>query len=382
VRLRLSPFATPLFILPLLGCQTIIGAEFDSAQLAPSKPSCQPARPPVRPAHLPSATDSVDFTVVIDQLDFGDMAPDAGKSRPVGYDQDGVCTGEDGPLSCTPYSWLDSMPEDGPGGRDDAVAELLKQQKSLFGISLIGSDEENEGTVAGLGAPTGILRVRDFSGLASDDHVTVELFQAAAYSLAEPPVGPDAVPKRPSFDASDHWPVVRASLEADGASPLESTQRDDDAFVIDNTLVAHFDMLQLPMHNVYVEAMQVAFTASLHYSAASGWTVRDGTLAGKIRTDFLLGFVPLATRSAVNVSLCTDDALNYKLAKTLLCQTADLPAEKGNRKSPCAFASVGVNFQSSPASLGPVVDVLPQPSPCPPLTDPANDHCSLDPSDQ
>ena len=86
MRPRLFPFVTPLSILPLLGFQTIIGAEFDSATLAPSKTSCQPARPPVRPAHLPSAADSVDFTVVIDQLDFGDMTPESGKSRPVGYD--------------------------------------------------------------------------------------------------------------------------------------------------------------------------------------------------------------------------------------------------------------------------------------------------------
>jgi hypothetical protein len=87
--------------------------------------------------------------------------------------------------------------------------------------------------------------------------------------------------------------------------------------------------------------------------------------------------VPLATRSAVNVSLCTDDALNYKLAKTILCETADLPAKEGDPRSPCAFASLGVNFQSSPASLGPVVDVAPFASPCPPETDPANDHCSI-----
>jgi hypothetical protein len=129
------------------------------------------------------------------------------------------------------------------------------------------------------------------------------------------------------------------------------------------------------MHDIYVEVLKVTFAGHLHYSPDSGWTVRDGTLAGKIRTDFLLGFVPLATRSAVNVSLCTDDALNYEMTKKILCQSADLPETEGDPRSPCAFASLGMNFESSPASLGAIVDVAPLESPCPPETDPAGDHC-------
>ena len=143
MRLHLSIFAASLCVPPLLGCQTIIGADFESAKLAPSQSACELATPPVRPAHFSSAADAVDFTVVIDRLDFGDTTPDAGKSRPVGYDMDGLCSEMDGPLACKPYSWLDTNAEDGPGGRDDAVGHLLKEQKSLFGISLIGSEEES-----------------------------------------------------------------------------------------------------------------------------------------------------------------------------------------------------------------------------------------------
>jgi hypothetical protein len=373
VRLRVSNLAAALGFLPAIGCQTIIGADFDSAKLAPSKPACELATPPVRPDDLPRATDSVDFTVVIDQLEFGDEAPDAGPVRPVGYDLDGLCTGEDGPPSCKPYPWLHSDHRDGPDGRDDAIGDLFIAQKRVFGLSLIGTTEENEGINAGRAAPPGVLRVRGFSGLASDDHVTVELFQAASFDFADPPLPPGAVPRRPVFDPSDHWPIVRSTLQSE--SPVESNQRDEDAFVLDNTLVAHFDALLLPMHDIYVEVLKVTFAGHLHYSPDSGWTVRDGTLAGKIRTDFLLGFVPLATRSAVNVSLCTDDALNYEMTKKILCQSADLPETEGDPRSPCAFASLGMNFESSPASLGAIVDVAPLESPCPPETDPAGDHC-------
>ena len=137
--LRVSNLAAALGFLPAIGCQTIIGAEFDSAKLAPSKPACELATPPVRPDDLPRATDSVDFTVVIDQLEFGDEAPDAGPVRPVGYDLDGLCTGEDGPPSCKPYPWLHSDHRDGPDGRDDAIGDLFIAQKRVFGLSLIGT---------------------------------------------------------------------------------------------------------------------------------------------------------------------------------------------------------------------------------------------------
>lgn len=377
----LSVFCFAFGLLPIAGCQTIIGADFDSAELAPvskaGPPTCKLAKALVRPDDLPKASDSVDFTVVLNQLDFGDNPSDSG-GAPVGYDLDGLCTREGGPPSCEPYPWFKPDLADGPEGRDDSVGGLFAAQKRILGQSLIGTTEENENIAAGLIAPTGVLRVRGFSGLASDDHVTVELFQAAALSAADPPGEAGAAPRRPAFDATDHWPVVRDTLEAGGALPLESTQRDDDAFVMGSTLVAHFDTVRLPMRGVYIQAVDIVLTGRPHIDPIDGWTIQDGTIAGKVHSDALLAFIPLATRAVVNVSLCTNDDLNYKLAKSLLCQAADLPEKDGDPKTPCTYASIGLNFQSSPASLGGVVDPAPLENPCPPETDPAMDHCSIE----
>jgi hypothetical protein len=373
--------------LALFGCQSIIGADFASARERVADAgvrrepdaavACVLHEPPVHPLDLPPATDSVDFTVVIDQLDFGDEdLSEAGAPPAVGYDLDGVCTEHEDMPSCTAYPWIHSTVLDGPGGRDDAVGNLFKAQKRVFGGALISTEEENEGVVAGLAAPPGILRIRGFSGLASDDHVVVELFQAGAFDLNRRSGQLGDAGVRPAFDASDHWPLVRDTLLNPDGMPLESSQRDDHAFVMDSMLVAHFDRLQLPMHNIYVDTSKAVITGHLAYSAVSGWTVRDGTMAARIRTDFLLGFVPLATQSAVGISLCTNDALNYQAAKTALCSAADLPAVDGDPTSACTYASLGVGFQSSPASLGPIIDVPPPASRCPPETDPARDTCA------
>ncbi len=361
--------------LALVGCQTIIGADFGSAQ---GPTPCQSFEPPKRPANLSQASDTVDFTVVIDQLAFGDES-DAGSTGAVGFDLDGLCTVPGGTPSCKAFPWLSSTAVvDGPGGRDDAVGNLFLAQKKVFGGSLIGSAEENDGVASGTAAPAGILRVRGFSGLGSDDHVVVELFQAASFaSVRQPGKGGDGGHGRPSFDASDQWPLVRATLvDADSGAPLESTQRDDNAFVLDSTLVAHFDELRLPMHNIYVDVSKAMLSGHLGYNSSTGWTISNGTLGARIRSDFLLGFVPLATRSAVNVTLCTDDVANYQVVKKTLCEAADLPEIDGDPSSHCAFTSLGVGFQSSPASLGNVVDVPPTANPCPPETDPANDTCA------
>ncbi|HEX4335317.1 MAG TPA: hypothetical protein VH062_05350 [Polyangiaceae bacterium] len=361
--------------LALFGCQSIIGADFGSVQAAKV---CVPLHAPTRPADLPMATDTVDFTVVLDELAFGDDGPDAGASRSVGYDQDGVCTVPGGPPSCKAYPWLDAKPLlDGDDGRDDAVGGLFAAQKAVFGGALIGSDEENAGVMAGTSAPPGVLRVRGFSGLATDDHVVVELFQAAALDFGDSAELADGGMRRPALDATDHWPIVRATLtEDDAGTDVASSQRDDDAFVVDSTLVAHFDHLLLPMHNIYVEVSKAVLSGHLAYDASTGWVLRDGTLAARILTDFLLGFVPLATRSTVNVSLCTDDVANYQVVKKVLCGAADLPAKDDDPDSSCEFTSLGLGFQSSPASLGPVVDIVPPPSPCSPDTDPGRDTCA------
>ncbi len=367
-----------------LGCQTLIGADFGSARPLPEAAApavCRLEQAPTRPSNLPPATDSVEFTVVIDQLDLGDETLDGSAVAAVGYDLDGMCTTKSGPPSCRQFPWLDQEPAvDGPGGRDDGIGNLFKAQRSvLVGNALISSSEENAGLVSGATAPVGVLRIRDFSGLASDDRVRVELFQAAAYSAVPHPAGADAGAASPRFDESDHWPLVRDTLLDPDGGPPESSQRDDSAFVIGGQLVASFDKLRLPMHNFFVDVSKATLTGDFSFDRkTSQWTLQNGTLAARLETRSLLAFAPLATIAQTGVALCKDDALNYDKVKRFMCQSADLPAIDGDPTSDCTYTSLGMHFQTSPASLGPPVDVASIPDPCPPGNDPAQDHCDVE----
>ena len=382
---RIAPLAAVCASIAALGCQTLIGADFGSARPAPAaastSPVCKLEGVPKRPADLPMAADSVAFTAVIDQLDLGDETSDAGAVAAVGYDLDGLCTTASGPPSCRQYSWLDQAPAvDGPGGRDDGIGNLFKAQRTiLVGNALISSSEENAGLVSGATAPVGVLRIRDFSGLVSDDRVVVELFQAAAYDAVPRPSGGDAGGALPRFDESDHWPIVRDTLlDSDGGDP-ESAQRDESAFVIGGQLVANFDKLRLPMHNIFLDVSKATLTGDLSRDKKTGrWTLQNGTLAARLETRALLAFAPLATITQVGVALCKDDALNYDKVKRFMCQSADLPAIDGDPKSDCTYTSLGMHFQTSPASLGPIVEVSPLPDPCPPDQDPATDTCDVE----
>src|SRR6185295_18564867 len=107
-RARITAAATTV-VVATGACAQIIGAEFDSARLEPAKthdasldapvvreasPTCKPRVPPERPS-LPTATDEIEFTVVVSSVDFGDNAPDGGTPGylTTGYDLDGLCSG-------------------------------------------------------------------------------------------------------------------------------------------------------------------------------------------------------------------------------------------------------------------------------------------------
>jgi hypothetical protein len=327
------------------------------------------------------AAGSVEFTVVIDQLDLGDETADAGAVAAVGYDLDGLCTTKSGPSSCHQYAWLDQTPAvDGPGGRDDGIGNLFKAQRMiLVGNALISSSEENAALVSGATAPVGVLRISGYSGLGNDDRVTVEFFQAAAYDAAPHPAGGDGGAAVPRFDESDHWPLVSDTLLDPSAAAPESAQRDESAFVINGQLVANFDTLKLPMHNIFLDVSKATLTGDLDRDNQTGrWTLEHGTLVARLATNSLLAFAPLATITQVGVALCKDDALNYDKVKRFMCQSSDLPAIDGDPKSNCAYTSFGMNFQTSPASLGRVVNAAPVADPCPPDQDPAKDTCDVE----
>jgi hypothetical protein len=384
------------------GCAKIIGADFDAARLEPatshdasidrSTPAeantCDLLVAPERPPNLAPATDEIEFTVVVRTIDFGDSAPDGGTPGylTTGYDIDGLCTRPSGPAPCVPQPWIGGFHEDGPRGQDDAVASLMLNQLSTFGVNAVGSAATNEAVRIGRDAPIAVVRVRGFGGLGEDDHVEVDWFAVTA--LRGPSDGGvtagDAGAVAPRFDSSDEWPVLSTSLTdrtVTNPSAMVSTYRDPHAFLTKTTLVARFPRVQIPLSNVYFDVTGVTLTAAVR-RVGGNWMLQDVTLSGASTTNSLLGVVPAIGYVLFGISFCSDNQANYPKVKRFLCESADLPPSLGDPpSSTCTMTSLGAFMETAPASLGPVVAPPPVPTPCPPATDPRNDSCDIPAAD-
>jgi hypothetical protein len=388
-------------LLTTTGCAKIIGADFDAARLEPVKShdasvdratpleasSCDLLVAPERPADLAPATDDIAFTVVVRTIDFGDTAPDGGTPGyfMTGYDVDGLCTRANGPSPCVPQPWVGGIHEDGPRGQDDAVALLMLNQMSNFGVNAVGSIPTNEAVRAGRDAPIGVIRVRGFGGLGEDDHVEVDWFAVSALrGSGDGGVSAgDAGATAPRFDSSDRWPVLSTSVvDPSIANPSDrvSTYRDSHAFVTKTTLVAHFDRVSIPLSNVYFDVLGVTLTAALRRGGGV-WTLNDVVLSGASTTNSLLRVVPHIGYLLFGISFCTDNKANYPKVKRFLCESADLPATLGDPSSVCTVTSLSAHIETSAASLGPIVAPPPIPTPGPPKTDPRNDSCDIPTAD-
>lgn len=387
-------------VLGAAGCETILGVDFGSARLAPplagdggdasaaeggaltDATRCDPIVPPERPADLPQATDTVEFTLVIRSVDFGDSEPDAGMGGyfAIGYDQDGVCTGRgSGGPSCVPRPWLGNVRRDGPHGEDNSLALLMIDQAKVFGVTAVGSTVANDDVAHGVDAPMGILRVRAFGGLSKDDHVEVDWFVADRLGQ-----GGDAG-VAPAFDETDVWPIVADTVEdpkAASAADTVSKFRDANAFVVKNVLVAHLANVQVPLRHVPFELSDLTLTAELSRDPASGkWGMSKTMVGARTTADGLLHVIPQIAFQAFGVALCTDNQANYPAVKRFICSSADLPATRGEPTSaPCAAASFGMTFEAAPAKLGKLVSLPALPISCAPSVDPRGDTCATEQS--
>lgn len=373
-----------------LGCESVIGADFGSARLRPKTSTeagveggsaCQLAVPPSRPTLAPS-TDAVEFTIVVRSVDIGDVSADAGATTvaPRGYDMDGVCTTSQRSTSCAPRPWVGSVTLDGPGGRDNAVGQLLVEQQKIFGLRVLGSDITNEALTRGVDPPIGVLRIRGFSGFSEDDHVEVDWFVAT--TLAATTDGGTATAQPPAFDTTDRWPVFADTVANGSAATAGATvshYRDANAFVSLRRLVAHFDQGEIPMRGVFFAVTNVSLTGDLQRDPVTGvWALENGVVEARGSTDVLMSLIPEIASKVFGVSICTDDQSNYPRIKRYVCSSADLPEVIGSPTSaPCTGSSVGMSIVTAPASLGNLVPRPPRASPCSPATDPRQDTCAV-----
>ena len=375
----------------LVGCEEIIDARFDDAELARmeagapvpdgSPPlteaaACDLLHPPER-GQIPPAPGATEFTVVISSIDYGDRATSIPPEYlSVGYDLDNRCTAA-GETSCRPHNWIEADHTDGARGEDNATGHLLYTEAAVFGVQIVSSEAMNSGLVAGADAPTGLLRVRGYGGLALDDHVEVDWYVA---SLPSPADGGFVAP---ALEESDQWTVLSSSVAdptATDAANTNSIYRDANAFVTRGSLVAHFARTMIPLADVYFEVNDVTLTATVVRDAATEqWLLMDGILSGWAETNSLLQVVANVGYSISGVMLCTDNTANYPAVKAFICSSSDLSANPDDVNAPCTRTSVGARFSARPATLGVLAEPVQTASLCPPETDPALDDCAEPP---
>jgi hypothetical protein len=322
--------------------------------------------------------------VAVRSVDFGEG--DLSNGPLVGYDLDQFCTCQTDGDSCKEPDFASADHCDGPGGRDNAVAQLFKFASTFdsgFSSQAISGDAEN-------GNSTVLLRVRNYNGKANDTQVSLALY--ASPGLGEDPCWPAGMP--PAWNGADRWQIDSLTLgvgggggsptgaggaSCAGASGYDLDQpayRDDEAYVTDFRVVAN-----LPNAGLVVNTGDTLTPIKLVAGAVSGrleqvggaWAMREGLITGRWRlTDV---FAAIGTFTSGGDALCTDNAV-YPLLKNGICQFPDIASELGGPTTPCDSLSLGMAFDSEPAELGIVIEAGPATvMPCPPETDPANDSC-------
>jgi hypothetical protein len=347
------------------GCESVLGIDFDAVEQAPN--ACHHASPNPPPA-VQNAGGDIEFTAVVIDAQYGDGVDANGKANFLsqGYDLDGLCTGPNGPASCTPPAWVGYPETDGTDGRDNGVGRMFSAQNALFGLTLVSSDYLSPLVNSGEHAPNGIIRVRGYNGFHEDDQVEVDWFVALA------PAAQGDGSFAPKFDGSDVWPLDADTLDGttDDGAP-RSLYRDTAAYVSAYQLVAHFPRVQIPLANIYFEAHDVILTSQITETATTATMLKNGILAGTIPMATFLDVIPLTAAAITGqTSLCRDSPL-YPDIKHFICVADDSPLDRPSGGE-CDAGSFGIAFATAPVVLG---SSGPPPVPENPCEDPP-DTCS------
>ena len=338
--------------------------------------SCVSDRWPDPPAMPGSDTSVSEIVVAVRSVDFGEE--DLSNGPTVGYDLDQRCTCAGDGDSCQEPAFATADHCDGPGGVDNAVAQLFAAA-SIFNSDLTSA---NQSARAESGAWTLLIRVRGYNGEANDDRVDVTLL---------PSPGLDAhgcAPGVAAWDGNDAYPVDSTALigtpttgpdtcnEVTGLTFEEARYRDSQAYVTEGRLVASLPdaSLVLSGSNSQTSLKLVGgFISGDLSQQGTSWHINNGVLAGRWRLEDF--FVTLSTLTSSDDPICTDHPL-YSALKNAICSYPDIGSTLGGPSAPCDALSFGMGFEAEPAQLGIIWQGAGTLNNCPPATDPSNDNCS------
>ena len=359
--------------LSLLAATTQLGCSstFDDLSLreepAQQKPDagCNHARPAYPPALATTNMRAEEFVVAVNKYDMGDLDQGAAteRYRTMGYDLDGLCTGQGEGPSCTNYfGVLENPILEGPDGIDNAQGAVLYRVNDRQGSSAT----EGVNSPIESGIITTVLRVRHYNETSLDNDVEVAFFGATMLRGGQP--------NAPKWEGNDVWAAGEpwwVNNDDQGQPSIERPKFvDTKAYVTDWMLVARLDKLDVPPE---LALSQVIISARIT-KTDHGWGLTEGTIAGRARTHNLLANLHLIEDPETRDYICMGSK-NYATHKGTICSVSDISFEPSDDPSTaCDATSWGWHFNALPAKLSGTATAVPVRN-CPLETSPANDSC-------
>lgn len=378
-----------LFVALVLGslaaaCQLIVGIErTDKADRPPDAAAPDAATPgipdPCVHVGIPRPPESDDdITGALPPFVIGIRKFEVpGPGEPVGFDLDGVCTGDnrsgaafDGGPSCKAALPLDDL----DGGIDNQLGNVIG------GFDLAGG----AGIRIDNGFQTGLLRITSYNGKRNDKSVEVELFTSEGVREPSPcDAGADAMTAdglyRPGWCGDDKWSVSASTVEGSGdrfAAKARGT-----GYVTDWTLVVQVEgETRLPFAGYDLRVGSPVLVGKLvaldktneprdaevptsDPEVQRRWRLDTSTFAGRVPARDLLAVIgiiqspiQLPKEAGAKTYVCEVPAL-FNLAIGNVCNARDIASSYRLDRDPnakCDAVSLALRAQYVPVLTGPV----------------------------
>ena len=364
-----------LTLLFTTGCDSVLGLDnlnfddSDAGRTGPSAGKCQHHLIP-EPSSIPGQDDSATFIVAVRTIDLGDSeAGNLENFREVGYDLDGVCTGQAGEgAGCRAPSWPTNDHPDGPGGEDNAFAtEVIAtlRARRAASLTLLANASAETGAVAM------VFRIKGYNAQSVDGQVDVAVYAGTT----DPSPGEGAVGEPPSWDGVSEWLAFEETLVNSGSS-VDPTDRpkyhDAKAFVKDGTLVAQFDEVLTGAGLL----SKVVLTARIDTNETP-WVLKDGIFASRFKINEVLRVADRYKDTSTNGPLCTDSPNYHERFKQPVCRAVDISASNDPSARCDAISWAWKIKETRPAKFIGVTSLPPYIDPCGERS-PSLDSCDSD----
>jgi hypothetical protein len=285
---------------------------------------------------------------------------------PVGLDIDGVCTSS---TSCTKKSQAVSckpptgqLAIDGDGCRDNALAGVMAMVSRMPKLAdTLGLDDDEFNCELWRGGYNLLFRLSEYNGQSEDDSVRVDWYTSNGIDPAPSWRCPasDVAAAHPHWSNSARWNVdaqeLPGPIDEPGILP-ESRVSDPSAYVRGGYLVSRMPdgaVLRFagdakPFRGFAMPVHEALWLGRVTKAADGEWTMSDGLIAGRVRTEDLL-------RSFQQAGLCktTSAGSFFDTIASRVAQSADVLASGALAPNQtCDALSFGIAFTATQVTPG------------------------------